>query len=274
MEFRTQKTACLLIGLWLAAVMSAQSGISFSLSRAGFEDGPDKLKLIPQQNFKYDVRHQHLRKGCTGTLLVNERGVSYQEISKKKKKHLHAWEWSYQDIQQLEVSPRELRVLTYKDNPWKLGADREYGFRVLGERRLLEVYALLKDRLDQRLVAALADPGLIPLWQIPAKHLGRISGSEGLLIVGRDRIIYSTARPGDSRTWRYKDIENISTSGPFQLTLTTYERAKSHYGSLKGFNFQLKAPLSEDRYNDLWRRLNQNKGLKFLTSISEQETRQ
>jgi len=267
MELRSQKTArsltlkslpsrdrkgavALYILLWLAPVLSAQ------------------------QNFTYEVRHEHLRKGCTGTLRVSQRGVSYQEVSKKRKKHLHAWEWSYQDIQQLEVGPKELRVLTYKDNPWKLGADREYHFRVLGERQLLEVYALLKDRLDQRFVAALADQDLTPLWEVPVKHLGRISGSEGLLIAGRDRIVYMTARRGDSRTWRHQDIENISSSGPFQLTLTAYERARSHYGSLKGFNFQLKEPLTEDRYNDLWRRLNQEKGLRSLTLTSEQETKQ
>ena len=48
---------------------------------------------------------------------------------------------------------------------------------------------------------------------------------------------------GASRTWRYQDIENISSSGPFQLTITTFERAKTHYGDLKGFNFELKRPL-------------------------------
>jgi hypothetical protein len=227
-----------------------------------------------QREFRYEVRHERLCKGSTGTLQVNERGVSYQEVSKKKKKHPHAWEWSYQDIQQLEVSPKEMRVLTYKDNPWKLGADREYNFRMVGEGQFLEVYEMLKNRLDQRIVAALADPEVRPLWEMPVKRVGRIVGSEGLLVVGRERIVYRTARSGDARTWRYNDIENISTSGPFQLTVTTYERARAHYGSLKEFNFQLKEPLSEERYNDLWRRLNQKKGLRFLTLMSEQERKQ
>jgi hypothetical protein len=35
----------------------------------------------------------------------------------------------------------------------------------------------------------------------------------------------------------------VSSSGPFQLTITTFE---------KQFDFQLKQPLSEARYNRLW----------------------
>jgi hypothetical protein len=38
---------------------------------------------------------------------------------------------------------------------------------------------------------------------------------------------------------------------------------------MKGFNFQLKQPLDEKRFEMLWRRLNQEKGLQFLTSIEE-----
>ena len=59
-------------------------------------------------------------------------------------------------------------------------------------------------------------------------------------------------------------IRKTRSSGPFQLTITTFERAKTHYGNLKGFNFELKQRLEEPRYNDLWRRLNQSKGLEIL----------
>ena len=117
-------------------------------------------------------------------------------------------------------------------------------------------YPLLKDRLDQRFVSALADADVRPLWEVPVKRLGTIRGSEGLLVVGDERIVYKTDQKADSRTWRYRDIDNISTSGPFSMTVTTFERAKAHYGNRKDFNFQLKSPLDEAKYNDLWRRLN------------------
>ena len=213
------------------------------------------LALPVWAELTYQVRHEHLRKGCTGVLRIDERGISFQEVSQKKKKRPHAFEWPYAEIQQLAIAPEEIRVLTYQDNRWKLGADREHRFRALAALSFGEAYALLKDRLDQRLVAQLADSDLAPLWQLPVKLLGRFGGSHGVLIVGAERLVYRAERPGASRTWRLKDIESVSSSGPFELTVTTYERARAHYGSRKAFNFQLKEPLSEARYNDLWRRL-------------------
>lgn len=201
------------------------------------------LATAPVWAFQTQARHEHLRKGCVGTLTIDERGVSFDGPKK------HAWRWAYQDIQQLTVAPNEIRVLTYQDSAWKLGADREYRFHVA--EPLLPAYELLKNQLDQRFVAELADGEVKPLWEIPVKHLGRIRSSQGALVVGEGRIVYKCDRAGEPRTWRYNDIDSISSSGPFQLTLTTFERA---------FNFQLKEPLDEATYNDLWRRLNRKKG--------------
>jgi hypothetical protein len=191
---------------------------------------------------RFDVRHEHLRKGCAGAIVVNDDGVTFTGAKK------HVWRWKYADIQQLVLAPGRITVLTYRDNRWKLGADREYEFKGEVPR---ELYALWSAKLDQRFVAGIADssPGG---WTLPVKHLGRVRGSEGVLRFAADRVVYETAAKRDSRTWRYQDIAAISSSGPFQLTITSYERAKSHYGDRKGFNFQLKAALEEARYNQLW----------------------
>ena len=220
----------------------------------------------------YQVRHEHLRKGCSGVLRIDERGIAFQGTARKK--HAHAWQWGYAEIQQLTVSADELRVLTYRDNLWKLGADREYRFRALGGQRFAEVYAFLKDRLDQRLVVRLTDGDVAPLWQLPVKLLGRVGGSHGVLIAGAERLVYRAERPGDSRTWRLKDIESVSSSGPFELSVVTYERARLQYGSRSAFRFQLKEPLAQERYDELWRRLNQAKGLRVLMLNTRKETSQ
>ncbi len=225
------------------------------------------------QRLDYKVHHDHFWKSGAGTLVISEKGVSFQEPTKKKKVR-HAFDLNYQDIQELKVSPTKLTLVTYQDRKWLLGLDKEYEFTLAPGQNFGQAYTLLKDRLDQRFVAALADERIRPLWEIPVKLLGRISGSEGVLEFGADHIVYKTPAKDQSRTWRYQDIESISTSGPFQLTLTTYERAKTHYGNLKGFNFQLKQALEEKRFNILWRRLNQTKGLEFLTSVQEKENQQ
>ncbi len=229
--------------------------------------------LLAQKELRFEARHDHWRKHGNGTLFITERGVSFQELTKKKQIR-HACELNYQDIQELKLSADKLTLVTYQDRKWRLGLDKEYEFTLTPGQSFNETYALLKDRLDQRFVAAVADDQIQPLWEIPVKLLGRMVGSEGVFQVGPDRIVYQTTKKGQSRTWRYRDIENLSTSGPFQLTLTTYERAKTHYGNLKGFNFQLKQALDEKRFNLLWRRLNQTKGLELLTSTQEREYKQ
>jgi hypothetical protein len=226
------------------------------------------------QVLSYDVWHGHSRPphikkaGNMGTLTITDAGVSFEETYKNgaRPKHPHAWRWEYQDIQQLKIDPKSLTVLTYKDNKWKLGADRAYEFDLVADKTFEDAYQLLKGRLDQRLVAAIPDVPATTLWEIPVKHLLRFGGDEGVLQVGTDTIVYRSADKAESRTWRYKDIENIGSSGPFELTITTFERAKTHYGNLKGFNFELKQRLEEARYNELWLRLNQSKGLRILDS--------
>jgi len=64
-----------------------------------------------------------------------------------------------------------------------------------------------------------------------------------------DAVVYDT--PGAPRTWRYSDIQFISSAGPFQLTVTTLE---------KQFNFQLKRSITESTYNQLWLEIEKKNG--------------
>ncbi len=212
---------------------------------------------LAQQPLSFEARHDHTRGACTGRLGFDESGVAFESQTKKN----HSWRWGWLDIQQLKVlDTGEVRLLTYKDNKWRLGADREFHFHIATKEFGAQVSPLLRSHLERRFVSGLHETDSAPLWELPVKHLLRISGTEGKLVVAKDRILYQTEAPGDSRTWRFSDIESISTSGPFQLTITSYERARSHYGDRKGFNFQLKEPLPESRYNDLWRRVEEAKG--------------
>jgi hypothetical protein len=178
-----------------------------------------------------------------GVLTVDETGVSYAGEKAQR------WTWKYQDIQRLTLAPDRVDVLTYQDNRYRLGADRAYEFT--GRIPALELYAMLKERLDQRFVAALAETTFPARFSVPAKHLLPITGSEGALLFGADAIAWSTPAKDDSRTWRYRDIANIGSSGPFDLTITTLE---------KTFHFQLKEPLAEARYNDLWMEIEKKNG--------------
>jgi hypothetical protein len=237
------------------------------------------LAIVPvgAAELNYEVRHHRAMKNHDGVLTISEKGVAYQQVlpegkrkaNPKRPPKLESVQFDYQDIQELWVSPDKLRLITYKDRKWLLGVDKEFEFFLSKGESFDSAYAMLKDKLDRRFVAAVADAQPDVLWELPVKLLGVIQGSEGVLQVGQDRIVYKTARPRQSRTWRLQDIENVSTSDSYQLTLTTYEHARTSYGSMKGFNFQLKQPLDQKRFDVLWKRLNQDKKLQFLTAIEE-----
>ena len=221
---------------------------------------------LAQTPLSVEAKHDHWRRWCVGQLTVDDKGIAFESASKKG----HRWRWGYLDLQQVKVlDDGEVSVLTYADNKWRLGADREFHFLVADKQFAAQVSPLLESRLERRFVSGLAARPGKALWELPAKHLLRFSGSEGTLAAAEDRIVYRTDRPGESRTWLFSDIDHISKTSPDQLTITTHERARSHYGSLKEFNFQLKQPLAEDRYDELWKRLEKSKGLQILTTARE-----
>lgn len=215
------------------------------------------------------VRHPHLRKGGTGEIRIGESSISFREAGKK---HKHSREWAYDDIQQLYVGPNSLRILTYEDVAWKLGSDREYKFDQLPEGAARRVLTAVRGRIDERrLVAAVPDSPINPIWQVKAKRLEGRGGSEGVVLVGEDSIVYKSEERNASRTWQFSQIENVSSSDPFDLTITTFERDDSRFAGRRDFRFQLKTQLTEDRYNALWRRLNQSRLTQFSINTQIRE---
>jgi hypothetical protein len=203
----------------------------------------------------YDVEHRHVRHGGTGTLRVDESSISFQERGKEAK---HSRTWKYDDIQELTLGPDALRIVTYEDKRWELGRDRVYVFEKLPPNFAAEWYPVFSASLDARFVAALADEAFQPAWQLPVKLAHGRSGSQGLLLVGEDGAVYKSAEPGESRTWRMRDLENVSSSGAFDLTISTHERE---------FRFQLKHTLDDAHYQKLWLRVNRERGLRILGKI-------
>ncbi len=220
------------------------------------------------EEVRVDVRHDHLRGHGTGTLAATDAGLSFSETGEKAK---HRWTLAWQDIQQLWISTNSVRVLSYADTWWKLGADREYELEAAPQSTFTPLYAALKAKLDQRLVGAIADVPAEVVSRIPAKLRERFGGPEGILIIAPDHIVFESKETEKSRTWRLADIDNVSSSGPFDLTVTTFERASGNYGDRRAFAFQLKQAIGERQYNELWRRLNRSKQLDFISSIQEKQ---
>jgi hypothetical protein len=212
--------------------------------------------LAAAETLSVEVRHRHLHGGAEGTLSISADSVAFVEKSKKGKDRV---ELKFADIQQLALSSESLRILTYEDRKWQLGRDRDYTYDRLPVGFADRVRPLFEHELGRRFVAELDDANLAPLWEVGAKLRHGLGGSEGVLAVGTDRIVYRSKTPGESRNWRFEDIDTIASGGPFDLSVTTIERSGWRHAGPTEFRFQLKEELKESRYNELWRRLNASK---------------
>ena len=151
-----------------------------------------------------------------------------------------------------------------------MGADREYDFDLVSDKTFENAYQVLKTPPRPAIRGRhRGQPVRRCYGRFPRSICAGSAATRECSRWGPDEIVYKSAKEAESRTWRYEDIDNISSSGPFQLTITTFERAKLDYGNRKQFNFELKQRLEEARYNELWLRLNQSKGLKILNSYRQ-----
>ena len=199
------------------------------------------------------VRHDHLRGAGAGRLMATAETLEFTEETGKKD---HSWRLKWDDIQQLWIGASEVRVLTYADSRWRLGADREHTLEAEKGTTFEALAGFARERMDRRVVTAMPEDVQHPLWQVPAKLKKGFGGSEGVLAIDTKAIVYSSEEKDESRTWQVSDIDNIGTSGPFDFTITTFEG--------KSYTFQLKRPLDERQYQELWRRLNTSKQVEVL----------
>jgi hypothetical protein len=204
-----------------------------------------------------EVRHDHLRKYGAGTLTVSADGIEFVEPGKPK----HSRQWRWGDIQQLRLYPSKLQVLSYEDAKWRAYRDREVELTGLPEGFALSLIPLLREKLGPKVIIAMAETGEEPpLWEVPVKLQHRLGGSDGTLSYSPGRLVYSSPERGESRTWPISDVEVVSSAGPYELTLSTMERAGWTRGR-KEFRFQLKEPLKASQYEALWWDVQKSQGL-------------
>lgn len=208
------------------------------------------------------VRHDHAVGSCEGTLVLENQGVRYETTDSED-----ARVWSYADIKQFQIEPpSRIKVYTYEDRKWRLGADKVFQFDWEDEKVTPEqVYEYLKHRTPLPIAAWLrpSETGRVR-FEFPVKHLGNWRGRQGRLLFTDEAVILESAEPGASRVWRYEDLEGVASGGVYDLSLATYEQQRFQYGSRRVYNFQLKQPMPRETYDELWRFVNGKKGWELL----------
>jgi hypothetical protein len=207
---------------------------------------------LQAQEARFPVRHDRLLRDRMGELIFGETGIEYRTKAKGDSRT-----WKYEDIQQLGLlSPKELTIITYEDSKWKLGKDLFYRFTITTGEMTPALWTQLQAKLKRPVVSALIPPDIAPKFTIPVKHLRGFGGTQGMLEISDEYIIYKTAVPKDSRIWRYRDISSVGTTGPYQMRLTSMDRAENESGGERNFVFSLKERLAPEAYDFIWEKIN------------------
>jgi hypothetical protein len=197
---------------------------------------------IAAESFHYSVvRARPLWPDEPGQLQIDGSGVSYQSENGKTKFQL-----AFEDIREADVSgPQQVRIETYDRLRRKAGGRREYTFRLREAKHGEDLARFLSQRLARPVLGdyAVAAPAA---FSIPAYHRHALRGVAGKLEIGPEAVRFVAAKPEDSRTWLYRDIESIGNSDPLHLRVSTYAET---------YMFDLKERLPREAYEYAWQRV-------------------
>jgi hypothetical protein len=206
--------------------------------------------LSRAQDFQYSVQHHHTLRDCRGVLKINTEGVSFTAAKGKDSRR-----WTFESIRVLEVqSASKISIRSYEDQKRWLGKDKVFEFRLVDKNLTPELSAFLLTRVKRPMkIAVIPDIPGSPAFELPVKHLHPISGTQGVLQIYTDKVVYKTQASGDSRYWRIQDIERFSQPDRFRFQIISYVPKAG--GPNESYDFQLMEDLPEGVYDFLWVRL-------------------
>lgn len=161
-----------------------------------------------------------------GTLVIGEKGVAFEGESGRK------LSWTFLDIQNVQLAPHRMIVQSYVSRA--IGGDKEYRFDLIDAvpPSIAASLATALQRPSQNAVPDLQSPAVAT---IHARHRQLRGGTNGILRFRSDGIDYVANASGDSRSWRWADLQTLSAPDSYHLLV---------FGYRDNYTFDLKEPVS------------------------------
>jgi hypothetical protein len=184
--------------------------------------------------------HQGLKK-IPGTLALDGHGVRFTPAEEKAR--ASARRWPFVEIQTFDLlTPHRLILTGYENRGWRRPGDRRFRFD-LASPVPPEVAAALAQRVAKPARNGDPLPQASTFATLPARHHTSTGGSSGTLRFRDDGIDYVTPAPGESRSWRWADVQTLANPDPYHLRVAGFRET---------FEFTLKQPLSPQLFDRLW----------------------
>jgi hypothetical protein len=181
------------------------------------------------------ARLRHGLGSTRGTLSANERGIEFQAAKGAPQR------WPYLEIKTLDLGPRRLELTSYENRGWHRPGDQRYRFE-LSAPLPAEVAAELARQVGKPVRNRLPVAQAASLARLPARHRTRTGGSNGVLRFTAQGIDYLASESGDSRAWRWSDLETVSNPDAYHLRI---------FGYCDTYSFELKEPMPSELFDRL-----------------------
>lgn len=185
--------------------------------------------------------HHGLVGGTAGTLRVDSRGVEFVPLKGASKR------WPFTEIKDLELQKHRVVLIGYDNRGWHLPGTQRFHLELTNEITPA-VAASLTAEMGRPVRNMLPDPDAQANTLIAVRRADHFGGSNGLLRIRREGIDYVTAQPGQSRSWRWMDLQTLSNPDPYHLFV---------FGYRDTYAFDLKETLSRELFNrvsdEIWR---------------------
>lgn len=239
--------------------------LAVTVSAARAQDETSAAKQAEEKNpgeFRFWVKHDHLRKFCEGELVINEEGIEYVTAFEKHERY-----WDFTDIKLLKlISKKEIEVKTYTtyrpelnlDQALNIGSDESFRFKLLEGELTQGISEFLQSKIKKPMATTFVEmndeAAPPPVFALRVSHRHRWGGCPGILKIYEDKIIYqSYTEPTDSRLWRWSDLQSLGRSSRFKFEITTFE-PQLLGGPEKSYNFDLKEEMTDEMYDFLWKK--------------------
>ena len=223
-------TACKSV-IFLSATAITLGGIPMAAQAARQPVLPSNPRVTASFHWESSARmlRATFAPGKQGTLLIDGNGVEFRGESQSGQL------WAFGEIQTALLAPHRLTIKTYLNRSLHRPGERTYRFR-LAQAIPPAVAAQFAQAVARPLQNADPAPDAPAIATIPARHRAIASGTNGVLRIRQNGIDYVTSSKGDSRSWRWADLQTLSNPDPYHLFV---------FGFRDTYTFDLKAPLSE-----------------------------
>jgi hypothetical protein len=220
-----------LLAIWLASV-----GVISSRASSAPVESQAATEPATSLNWQSPARLRHRLGKVRGTLSFNASGVEF----KSEKSFSHRW--PFVEIQTFDITPHRFVLTSYENRGHRLPGDRRFQFDFTSDVSPA-VAAELARRVAKPVKNGEPNPYLGDDGTLPARHVTRSGGSNGVLRFREDGVDYLTSTKQDARSWRWSDIQTLAHPDAYHFRVGAFREI---------YNFELKEPMSPRTFDRLW----------------------